>query len=216
MTVLDNVYDKICTFPWLYDSYLCARKRKRFRPDVMEFSDELEDNLFEVQEALVAETYGSGGPYHRFYVKEPKLRLVMSLQFRDRIVQWAIYRLLNPFYDRIFIEDSYACRIGKGSHRAAARLQYWMQQISRKPEKWYYLKLDISKYFYRINHKTLLGICRWSCNRAGNGVWLGYGRCYQRCGRGGVPCIRGNIHRNRGQNRRGSSCAGGGMRKHGG
>ncbi|MCC8157292.1 MAG: reverse transcriptase/maturase family protein [Oscillospiraceae bacterium] len=157
MSVLDNVYDQICEFSWLYDSYICARKRKRFRGDVMAFTDDLEHNLFDIQDDLVNLTY-EGGPYHRFYVKEPKLRLVMSLQFRDRIVQWAVYRLLNPFYDKMFIEDSYACRIGKGSHRAAARLQYWLDQVSRKPGKWYYLKLDISKYFYRVDHAVLLEI----------------------------------------------------------
>lgn len=62
-------------------------------------------------------------------------------------------------YDRLFIEDSYACRKGKGSHKAAARLQYWMRQVDRKPGPgWYYLKLDISKFFYRVNHAKLLKI----------------------------------------------------------
>lgn len=45
----------------------------------------------------------------------------MALQFKDRIVQWAIYRHLNPFYDKQFIYDSYGCRIGKGTHNAANR-----------------------------------------------------------------------------------------------
>ena len=40
---------------------------------------------------------------------------------------------LNPIYDKLFIEDSYACRKGKGSHKAAKRLQYWMRQVERKP-----------------------------------------------------------------------------------
>lgn len=34
-----------------------------------------------------------------------------------------------------------------------------MRQVSRKPDaKWYYLKLDISKFFYRVNHAKLLEI----------------------------------------------------------
>ena len=89
----------------------------------------------------------------------PHKRLVMALDYPDRIVQWSLYQYLMPVYDRLFIEDSYACRKGKGSHRAAARLQYWMQQVSRKPGPgWYYLKLDISKYFYRVHHEKLLAI----------------------------------------------------------
>ncbi len=157
MKVIDNIFDTICDFDELYDAHMNARKGKRFRPDVLEFTDRLEENLIEIQNELMYETY-KVGKYRKFYVKEPKLRLVMALQYRDRVVQWAIYKQLNPFYDKLFIEDSYACRIGKGSHRAADRLQYWLKQVSRKPEKWYYLKLDISKYFYRVDHEVLLSI----------------------------------------------------------
>ena len=83
----------------------------------------------------------------------------MALRYPDRIVQWSLYQYLNPIYDKLFIEDSYACRKDKGSHKAAQRLQYWMRQVSRKPDaKWYYLKLDISKFFYRVNHAKLLEI----------------------------------------------------------
>lgn len=123
----------------------------------MIFTDRLEENLIQIQNELIYQTYRVG-KYRAFYVREPKLRLVMALQYRDRIVQWAIYRYLNPFYDKTFIYDSYACRKNKGSHRAADRLQYWLRQISRKAGKWYYLKLDISKYFYRVNHSVLINI----------------------------------------------------------
>lgn len=36
-----------------------------------------------------------------------------------------------------------------------------MRQVSRKPgAPWYYLKLDISKYFYRVNHRILLDLLK--------------------------------------------------------
>lgn len=95
-----------------------------------------------------------------FYVYEPKRRLIMALQFKDRVAQHAIYRQLYPLLDKQFIFDSYACRNGKGTHKAVARLQYWFQKVSRKPGKYYYLKLDISKYFYRIDHEILMDILR--------------------------------------------------------
>ena len=50
-------------------------------------------------------------------------------------------------YQKLMIEDSYACLDDKGSLAAAQRLQYWLRQIEHKPG-WYSLKLDISKYFY--------------------------------------------------------------------
>jgi retron-type reverse transcriptase len=83
----------------------------------------------------------------------------MALPFPDRIVQWSLYQYLNPIFDKLMIEDSYACRVDKGSHKAAKRLQYWMRQVDRKPGPgWYVLKLDISKYFYRVHHEKLLAI----------------------------------------------------------
>lgn len=157
MVILDDVYDRICDYEELYQSHLEARKGKRYRDDVLVFTDRLEENLIELQNELIWQTY-KVGKYRQFYVREPKLRLVMALQYRDRVVQWAIYKQLYPFYDRMFIEDSYACRRDKGSHKAADRLQYWLRQVNRKPGKWYYLKLDISKYFYRVDHLVLLEI----------------------------------------------------------
>lgn len=153
-SVITDAYKSIIDFEELYQSYLEACKGKRFRDDVLKFTDKLEENLIELQNELIWKTY-QVSPYRSFYVREPKLRLVMAQQFRDRVVNWAIYRQLYPFYDRLFVEDSYACRKGKGSHKAADRLQYWLRQASRKPLKWYYLKLDISKYFYRVDHAVL-------------------------------------------------------------
>lgn len=154
MTTLDNVFPQIYDFDELLRAHENARKGKRYRDDVMRFTNHLEENLIELQNELIWDTYRVG-PYRKFYVREPKKRLVMALEYRDRIVQWAIYNQLNPFYDKTFIEDSYACRIGKGSHRAADRLAYWLRLVNRKPGKWYYLKLDISKYFYRVDHRVL-------------------------------------------------------------
>jgi retron-type reverse transcriptase len=159
MTVIADVFDDICDYENLYDSFLEARKGKRYRDDVLIYTANLESNLINTQNELLWGTY-KVGPYRHFYVTEPKLRLVMALQFKDRVVQWAIYRCLNPVYDKQFIEDSYACRIGKGTHMAADRLQYWLRQVNRKPGKWYYLKLDISKYFYRVDHAVLFEILR--------------------------------------------------------
>ena len=157
MVILEDVYDMICEYEELYQSHLEARKGKRYRDDVLLFTDRLEENLIELQNELIWQTYRVG-KYRPFYVREPKLRLVMALQYRDRVVQWAIYKHLYPFYDKMFIEDSYACRREKGTHKAADRLQYWLRQVSRKPGEWYYLKLDISKYFYRVDHLVLLDI----------------------------------------------------------
>ena len=157
-SVILNAWAVICSFDWLLTAHRNARKGKRYRIEVMAFTADLEGNLLIIQKKLLDGGYELG-PYRKVWVYVPKKRLVMALPYMDRIVQWSIYQYLNPVYDKTFIEDSYACRKGKGSHKAAKRLQYWMRQIDRKPENdWYYLKLDISKYFYRVNHEILLKI----------------------------------------------------------
>lgn len=156
MKRIGQIYEKIYDFENLYLAYLEARKGKRYRPDVLEFGAHLEENLIEIQNELVWKTY-QVGPYRQFYVHLPKKRLIMSLSFKDRVVQWAIYRQLNPIFDKQFIYDSYGCRKDKGTHAAANRLQSWMKTAESKPgQQCYYLKLDISKYFHRVNHEVLM------------------------------------------------------------
>lgn len=58
------------------------------------------------------------------------------------------------------IKDSYACIKERGREKAASRLQYWLRQTERKPKQYYYLKLDISKFFYRVDHEVLLNILK--------------------------------------------------------
>ena len=158
INTIQNAWNVICEFEYLVEADHSARKGKRYRAEVLAFTANLEHNLFQIQEQMIAVDCPLG-PYRKLWVSVPKKRLVMALPYSDRIVQWSLYQYLNPIYDRLFIEDSYACRKGKGSHKAAARLQYWMRQVDRKPGPgWYYLKLDISKFFYRVSHEKLLNI----------------------------------------------------------
>lgn len=157
MQSIKNLYEKIYDFENLYKAWENARKGKRYRDDVLIFNRNYEEQLIDIQNRLIYEMY-EVGRYHTFYVYEPKKRLIMSLPFKDRIVQWAIYQQLFPLYEKTFINDSYACRRDKGTHKAADKLQYWLRQTDRKPERYYYLKMDISKYFYRVDHDILLKI----------------------------------------------------------
>lgn len=159
MKTIKGLFAKIIDFENLYEAWDAARKGKRYRAEVMKFSSNLESNLIDIQNHLIYGTYRVGR-YRPFFVYEPKKRLVMALPFRDRVVQWAIYRQLFPLIEKQFIEDSYACRKGKGTHKAADRLQYWLRQTDRKPDRYYYLKLDISKYFYRVDHAVLIDLLR--------------------------------------------------------
>lgn len=157
MRALRDVWCEITSFGQLETAYKKARKGKRYRIEVLVFKSDLDSNLLRIQDQLRNGTF-QFGPYRRHWVYIPKKRIVMALPFDSRIVQWSIYLTLMPYFDKLMIEDSYACRVGKGSLAAVERLQYWLQQIERKPGDWYIIKIDISKYFYRVDHKVLLDI----------------------------------------------------------
>lgn len=159
MKTLKNVFEQVVDYDNLYRAYLNARLCKRYRYEVLNFSAHLEDNLVKLQKELIERTY-TLGKYREFYIYEPKKRLVMAQPFKDRVVQWAIYQVLNPVFAQGYITDSYACIKERGTHKAVKRLHYWLRQVGKKPEKYYFLKLDISKYFYRIDHDVLMGILK--------------------------------------------------------
>lgn len=159
MKTIKRVFEKIVDYENLYAAYLAARLSKRYRNEVLGFSARLEENLVRIQEELLNGTYRMGR-YREFYIYEPKQRLIMAQPFRDRVVQWAIYRILHPLFVKSYISDSHACIDGRGVHSGVQRLHYWLKMVNKKPEKYYYLKLDISKYFYRIDHEILTNILR--------------------------------------------------------
>lgn len=158
---LHNLKDRICDFENLMGAYRDATKDKRYRNEVLNFTFNLGEKLLDIQRDLLEMTY-TVGPYREFYVRYPKPRLVMALGFRDRIVQWAIYRQINPYLDKRYINHSYGCRNGKGTLPAAQCLLNLQQLISRKPDAddWYLIKGDISKYFYRVDHVEVLNTYR--------------------------------------------------------
>ena len=151
-----GLFERIVSWENLLASYYEARRGKRERNEVITYTSNLERNLHNLQEKLLTETYRVGR-YRQFIVSIPKPRLVMALQFEDRIVQWAIYRVLNPYLERWQIVDSYGCRAGKGARPALDRLQYWLRDDWRKYGKdGGFLKLDITKFFYRVDHEIIL------------------------------------------------------------
>lgn len=159
MKKFNVTYEQIASYTNIYAAYQDARNGKSERNEIMRFSLELDSNLNRLYKELKEGRYKVGG-YRIIYIYVPKKRLIMALQFRDRVLQWAIYRLLNPLYEKTYIKDSYACIKNKGREKAAYRLQYWLRQIDRKPVQYYYLKLDISKFFYRVDHEVLLDILK--------------------------------------------------------
>ena len=151
---IKNLFDQIFSDENLYGALQDASRGRRYHKDVLEAQFDCWNIIRRIQEDVYSGNY-TVDRYYIFYVYEPKKRMIMSITFYHRIVQWAIYRVLNPLLVKGYIRDSYGCVPGRGALSAMERLKYWVNLTNNKPRKWYYLKLDISKYFYRISHEVL-------------------------------------------------------------
>jgi retron-type reverse transcriptase len=143
-----NLYASVCSFENLLAAAKKAQLGKRFQENVGRFNANLENELVQLQRELLAQTYQPGG-YHEFIIYEPKQRMISAAPYRDRVVHHALCNVIAPLFERTFIFDSYANRLGKGTH--AAILRY--QEFSRKNP--FALKCDIKKYFPSIDHELL-------------------------------------------------------------
>jgi retron-type reverse transcriptase len=150
-----DLWKELVSFDSLYAAYLATRKGRRRKIGVMEFEADLEGNLIQLQNELVWRSYRPGG-YHSFYVYEPKKRKITALtQYRDRIVQQAIFTLIEPIWESRFISNSYACRVGKGTHAAANKVQSMLKDCLVTYGVVHALKADISRFFASIDHEIL-------------------------------------------------------------
>ena len=146
-----NLYPDLVRFDHLWQAYRQAARGKRGKAPVATLEMDLEANLLRLQRELAERSYRPGG-YRSFHIRDPKHRLVSAAPFRDRVVHHALCNLIEPIFERTFIGDSYANRVGKGTHRALDRAQ----QLARRFP--YVLQCDVREFFPSIDHACLRGI----------------------------------------------------------
>lgn len=149
------------TFGNLYTAYKDCRKRKSNTLNHLRFFNNLGVNLVKLENELTARTYRPGRSI-AFVVERPKIREIFAASFRDRVIHHLLYNYLAPKFERIFIYDSWACRIGKGTHGAMLRVRQFARELERDrsgaagPN--YYLKMDIKSFFTTIDKEILYGL----------------------------------------------------------
>lgn len=147
-----NLYPQVYAFENLFQAHRQARQGgKRKRAEVAEFEHDLGQNLLGLQEELHEQSY-CPGPYRHFIVLERKVRLISAAPYRDRVVHHALMNVIQPIFEARFIHDSYACRKGKGTHRALDRAQYFARRYP------YALQCDVREFFPSVDHAILRGL----------------------------------------------------------
>ena len=157
---LSHNYNDIISLENLLEAWKEFVNGKRDKKDVQEFSLNLMDNIFSLHRDLINHTYNHGG-YQAFKINDPKPRDIHKASVRDRLLHHAIYRILYPFFDKIFIADSYSCRLNKGTHKALNRFSKFAYKASRNNIRTcWVLKCDIRKFFANIDHEILIRILK--------------------------------------------------------
>jgi len=134
---------------WL--AYRKAARGKRGAASVARFEIQAADRLVELQAELRARTYRPG-PYTHFTIHEPKRRKISAAPFRDRVVHHALCNVIEPLFEARFIADSYANRVGKGTHRAIDRFQEYARCYR------YVLRMDVVQHFASLDHAILRAV----------------------------------------------------------
>jgi RNA-directed DNA polymerase len=157
---LPNTFDDIISAENLLEAWKEFIKGKRAKCDVQWFALHLIDNILQLHSDLAYRTYEHGS-YQAFNISDPKPRNIHKATVRDRLLHHAIYRILYPFFARIFIADSYSCQNGKGTHKALNRFRTFSYRVSKNDTRTcWILKGDIRKFFANIDHQVLLTILR--------------------------------------------------------
>ena len=146
------------TLEEVFEAYFSCRSNKRNTINALAFELDYESNLIQLWEELNDGSYQPGKSI-AFIVHKPVQREIFAADFRDRVVHHLIINKLNPLFEKEFIQDSYACRVGKGTHHGINRANKFIRQCSQNYTKdCYVLKLDIEGFFMHINKEILF--CR--------------------------------------------------------
>lgn len=146
----------------LYAAFQCAKRHKAQKPYVKHFESRLKENIEHLCDDLWTRQYRPE-PSTCFVIQRPKKREVFAAQFRDRIVHHMYYNYTHQLFERTFIQDTYSCIPGRGTHYGIQRITQHIRQESRDwTRPCYALKLDIRGYFMHINRHRLLDIATGS------------------------------------------------------
>lgn len=154
MKRIGNLYEKIYDIENLRLAHKQARRGKSFYTEVKLIDENEDEYLYRLQDMLIHKTYHTS-KYEVFEKKEgKKIRKIYKLPyFPDRICQWAIIQVIEPYLMRTLTDDTYSALPGRGVERARRKM---VRALKTDPENTVWcLKIDISKYYPNVNIKKL-------------------------------------------------------------
>lgn len=154
-------FEKVANFNNLYTAYKKAKSGKGYKNSSAKFEIQALNGIHKLKYELETKQYTVSG-YNKFYVYEPKKRLIEAAAFKDKIVQHSLCdNVLLPKLSDVFIRNNFAGQVGKGTLFGLNTLKEDMQSFyDEHGMDGYILKADVTKFFYTIDHAVLKEILR--------------------------------------------------------
>ena len=161
MKRVSNLYNKINDIDIICDMYdNIVSKNTKNKSKIERFNDYYSSNIINIKNIINSCNY-KVSKYNIFLIREPKLRVIMSQNIIDKVINHLVARyFLVDIFDKSFIDTNIATRIGKGTHYGLIKVKKYLNEIKLENSNFYYLKFDISKYFYNIDHDIVKELIR--------------------------------------------------------
>ena len=140
--------EEVADYENLAAAFWRAARGKRHREDVQRFAGRLDAELNRLRTEVLAASI-EVGRFDTFEIYDPKRRKIHAPCFRERVLQHALMAPIEPVIDRYLVDNTFACRKGKGHAVAVRRAQQYAGKWS------WYLKMDMRSYFSSIDHGVL-------------------------------------------------------------
>ncbi len=165
----NSLNDRSTRLGWLTrelkKAYVDARRDKTKKAEVEKFDKIAKSELVALAQEIHTRTY-TPRPSTAFIVNKPIQREIFAAAFRDRVVHHFLFNQVSSWWDARFIDDSYSCRLGKGTLYGIRRLDHHIRSVSRSyTQPAYVLKLDMQGYFMSLERKKLYQRVMWGLNR---------------------------------------------------
>jgi hypothetical protein len=149
-----HLYERIYSMENLKLAHKNAKKGKGWYEEVKLVDADEEYYLTLLQDLLINKTYRTSEYVTFTKTDGKKPRDIHKLPyFPDRICQWAILQVIEPFLIKQFTADTYSAIPERGIHQAFYKLKHAVQNDVQECQ--YCLKFDIKKYYPSIDHIIL-------------------------------------------------------------
>lgn len=153
-----DLYENMISYNNILSVYKKIKNSTKNKKEVYNYELNLNQNLLDTLFSLSKSTYVFS-KYNIFLIREPKYRLIMSESFPDKVVNHLFSKyVLSYALQSTLINSNVATRTDKGSKEAYNLFIKYTNKLIYEKKKIYVLKIDISKYFYNINHNIMINM----------------------------------------------------------